>query len=63
MEIAIWRPLPLSVVGSGAYVDENLAQMGASQPAEQFYDRQKLYSACTAMHAAACHNGDWFREE
>ncbi|KAK4145229.1 Fructosamine/Ketosamine-3-kinase [Dichotomopilus funicola] len=63
MEIAIWRPHPLSVVGSGAYVSEYLAQMGASEPVEQFYDRQKLYSTCTVMHAAACHNGDWFREE
>jgi fructosamine-3-kinase len=63
MEIAIWRPHPLSVVGSGIYVKEYLAQMGISEPAEQFEDRQKLYSACTALHAAACHNGDWFREE
>ncbi|KAH6632839.1 Fructosamine kinase-domain-containing protein [Chaetomium tenue] len=63
MEIAIWRPHPASVVGSGVYVKEYLAQMGISEPAEQFEDRQKLYSACTALHAAACHNGDWFREE
>ncbi|KAK3985470.1 Fructosamine kinase-domain-containing protein [Cladorrhinum sp. PSN332] len=63
MEIAIWRPLPNNLLGSGVYVKEYLAQMGASEPAEQFEDRQKLYSACTALHAAACHDGEHFREE
>jgi fructosamine-3-kinase len=63
MEIAIWRPIPNHVVGSGVYVKEYLAQMGISDPSEQFEDRQKLYSACTALHAAACHNRDSFRKE
>ncbi|KAF2118073.1 Fructosamine kinase-domain-containing protein [Lophiotrema nucula] len=63
MEIAIWRPLPDSVVGSGVYVKTYLAQMGISEPRDQFEDRHRLYSACTALHAAACHNRFSAREE
>ncbi|KAF2649446.1 hypothetical protein K491DRAFT_640794 [Lophiostoma macrostomum CBS 122681] len=63
MEIAIWRPLPNSVVGSGVYVETYLKYMGISEPKEQFEDRHMLYSACTALHAAACHNRLSAREE
>ncbi|RKK80378.1 hypothetical protein BFJ68_g17722 [Fusarium oxysporum] len=63
MEIAIWRRIPNSVVGSGVYVKTYLAQMGISEPVEQFDDRHRLYSACTALHAAACHNRASAREE
>ncbi|OIW25255.1 hypothetical protein CONLIGDRAFT_718125 [Coniochaeta ligniaria NRRL 30616] len=63
MEVAIWRAVPNTLVGSGVYLKEYIAQMGVSEPAEQFDDRHKLYSACTALHAAACHNLDRFREE
>ncbi|MCJ1384246.1 hypothetical protein MMC17_007362 [Xylographa soralifera] len=63
MDIAIWRSLPNSVVGSGVYVKTYIAQMGISKPAEQFEDRHMLYSAFTALHAAACHNRSSAREE
>ncbi|KAL8646539.1 MAG: hypothetical protein Q9226_006815, partial [Calogaya cf. arnoldii] len=63
MEIAIWRPLPESVVGSGVYVKTYLAQMGISEPRDQFEDRHKLYSACAALHAAACHDRSSARQE
>ncbi|KAG8410970.1 hypothetical protein J3459_016792 [Metarhizium acridum] len=63
MEIAIWRSLPDSVVGSGVYLKTYLAQMGISEPAEQFEDRHMLYSACAALHAAACHDRSSAHEE
>ncbi|KAJ8123095.1 hypothetical protein ONZ43_g873 [Nemania bipapillata] len=63
MEIAIWRPQPGSIIGSGIYVDTYLKYMDMSEPKEQFGDRHQLYSACTALHAAACHNNLSFREE
>ncbi|KAG8405966.1 hypothetical protein J3459_019432 [Metarhizium acridum] len=63
MEIAIWRSPPDSVVGSGVYLKTYLAQMGISEPAEQFEDRHMLYSACAALHAAACHDRSSAREE
>lgn len=63
MEIAIWRAKKNTVVGSGIYLSTYLTQMGKSEPIEQFEDRHKIYSACTALHAAACHNESSFREE
>lgn len=63
MEVAIWRSLPDSNVGSGVYLKTYLAQMGISEPREGFEDRHRLYSACTALHAAACHDRSSAREE
>ncbi|KAJ4301290.1 hypothetical protein N0V90_003381 [Kalmusia sp. IMI 367209] len=63
LEIAIWRSRPNTIVGSGVYLKVYLAQMGISEPADQFDDRHMLYSACTALHAAACHDMSTFRNE
>ena len=63
MEIAIWRAHPMIVVGSGVYLETYLTEMGISEPVDQFEDRHKLYSACTALHAAACHDRPAAREE
>ncbi|CZT08661.1 uncharacterized protein RAG0_13675 [Rhynchosporium agropyri] len=63
MELGMWRPLPNLVIGREIYMKEYLSQMGVSEPAEHFEDRHRLYSACTSIHAAACHNRDSNREE
>lgn len=59
----LWRPILNLVIGSEVYMKEYLAQMGVSEPAEQFEDCHRLYSACTSVHAAACHNRESNREE
>ncbi|KAH4029372.1 protein-ribulosamine 3-kinase [Parastagonospora nodorum] len=63
MEVAIWRYVPNTFIGTGVYLEEYIAQMGFSEPKVQFDDRHRLYSACTALHAAACHNRSEFRTE
>ena len=63
MEVAIWRSRPNSNISSGVYLETYLAQMGISEPMEGFEDRHRLYSACTALHAAACHDRLSAREE
>lgn len=63
MEIAIWCSLPNSFIGSNVYLKTYLAQMGISEPTEQFEDRHRLYSAHTALHAAVCHSRSSVYEE
>ena len=63
LEIALWRGLVCKQLGARVYQTEYLAKMGVSEPAEQFEDRQRLYSAYMTLHASACHKGSSFREE
>ncbi|CAI6336637.1 unnamed protein product [Periconia digitata] len=63
MEIAMWRGKFNKVVASRIYTNTYLARMGISEPAEQFDDRNCLYSSYMLLHESACHNGSSFREE
>ncbi len=63
MEIAIWRGKLSKIVSSKVYTNSYLSRTGISEPAEQFDDRGRIYSAYMTLHASACHNGSSFREE
>ena len=63
MEIAMWRAKFIKTLGAKVYMNEYLARMGISEPAELFDDRHRLYSVYMTLHESACHNGSSFREE
>ncbi|KAL8647101.1 MAG: hypothetical protein Q9210_005753 [Variospora velana] len=63
MEIAMWRGKFNKVVSSKVYLNSYLSRMGISEPAEQFEDRNRMYSVYHTLHESACHNGSSFREE
>ncbi|KAL8833637.1 MAG: hypothetical protein Q9170_004158 [Blastenia crenularia] len=63
MEIAMWRGKFNKVISSKAYMNNYLSRMGISEPAEQFDDRNRIYSVYHTLHESACHNGSSFREE
>ncbi|KAF2810622.1 uncharacterized protein BDZ99DRAFT_519318 [Mytilinidion resinicola] len=63
MEIAMWRGTFNKVVTSKVYLNTYLARMGISEPAEQFDDRNRLYSCYMTLHESTCHNGSSFREQ
>ena len=63
MEIGMWRMCSQGF-GSKTYLNAYLSRMGISEPAEQFDDRNRIYSACITLFASACHNGaNNYREE
>lgn len=63
MEIAIWRGKFNKVLSSKVYLNSYISRMGVSEPAEQFEDRNRIYSSYMCLHESACHNGSSFREE
>jgi len=63
MEIAMWRAKFCKVLNSKIYTSSYLGRIGISEPAEQFDDRNRLYSCYMTLHESACHNGSSFREE
>ncbi|KAJ5669872.1 Fructosamine/Ketosamine-3-kinase [Penicillium macrosclerotiorum] len=63
MEVAIWRSQFSGIFRAPVYLDSYLRQLGASEPVEQFDDRNRLYSAYMRLHASACHEGAGHHEE
>jgi fructosamine-3-kinase len=63
MEIAMWRAKFCKILTAKVFTNTYLARMGVSEPAEQFDDRNRLYSVYMTLHESACHNGSSFREE
>lgn len=63
MEIAMWRGKFNKILSSKVYLNTYLSRMGISEPAEQFEDRNRIYSCYMTLHASACHNGSSFREQ
>ncbi|TAQ86947.1 hypothetical protein B7494_g4729 [Chlorociboria aeruginascens] len=63
MEIAMWRGRVNKVMNAKVYLTSYIKKMGISEPAEQFDDRNRIYSCYMTLHASACHNGSSFRED
>ncbi|KAJ5657797.1 Fructosamine/Ketosamine-3-kinase [Penicillium longicatenatum] len=63
MEVAIWRTRSCKILSKQVYLSSYVSQMGISEPIEQFEDRNRMYTCYMALHASACHNGSYFREE
>ena len=63
MEVAMWRGRLNKVVYAKVYLNSYLNRMGISEPAEQFDDRNRIYSCYHTLHESACHDGSSFREE
>jgi protein-ribulosamine 3-kinase len=63
MEIAMWRGEFNKIVAAKVYLNSYLSRMGISEPAEQFDDRNRIYSCYMLLHESACHNGSSFREK
>jgi len=63
MEVAMWRAKFCKILTSKVYLNAYLSRMGISEPAEQFDDRNRIYSVYMTLHESACHEGSSFREE
>ena len=63
MEVAMWRGTVNKMVSSKVYLNNYLSRTGISEPAEQFDDRNRIYSVYHTLHESACEYGSSFREQ
>ena len=63
MEVALWRGNVNKMVSSKVYLNNYLSRTGISEPAEQFDDRDRIYSIYHTLHESACEYGSSFREQ
>ncbi|OBT60773.1 hypothetical protein VE03_09746 [Pseudogymnoascus sp. 23342-1-I1] len=62
MEVSMWRGEVNKVLRDKVYLKEYLSNIGASEPVDQFDDRNRLYNSYMTLHVSACHGGGFFRE-
>lgn len=64
MELAIWRGNGSKGMDSKEYLEAYQSRMNQrSEPWEQFEDRAMIYTVYLKLHASACHNGSFRRDE